>query len=105
MKTRSSYTVPAMVAIALAGAAGMRIGTRIAFPGELTRMTAAADAGRVAATTMVGVTIMLLCAGLLEGIGRQVITSDGTRYAIGGGMLTLWLCYFYLFRVVRHGDR
>ncbi|CAN7451853.1 stage II sporulation protein M [Mesorhizobium caraganae] len=94
-----------MFAIALAGAAGMRIGTRIAFPGELTRMTAAADAGRVAATTMVGVTIMLLCAGLLEGIGRQVITSDVTRYAIGGGMLTLWLCYFYLFRVVRHGDR
>ena len=39
-----------LFAIALAGAAGMRIGTRVAFPGELTRMTAAAEAGRVAAT-------------------------------------------------------
>ena len=94
-----------LFAIALAGAAGMRIGTRIAFPGELTRMAAAAHAGRVAATAMVGVTIMLLFAGLLEGIGRQTITSDATRYAIGGGMLALWIGYFYLFRVVRHGDR
>jgi uncharacterized membrane protein SpoIIM required for sporulation len=90
-------------AIALAGAAGMRIGTRIAFPGDLTRMAAAAHAGRVAATAMVGVTVMLLFAGLLEGIGRQTITSDTVRYAIGGGMLALWAAYFYLVRMVRHG--
>ncbi|MEP6567003.1 MAG: stage II sporulation protein M [Mesorhizobium sp.] len=94
-----------MFAISLAGAAGMRIGTRVAFPGELTRMMAAADAGRVAATVMVGVSIMLMFAGLLEGIGRQTITSDTARYAIGGGMLALWLAYFYLFRAVRHGER
>lgn len=90
-------------AIALAGAAGMRIGTRIAFPGELPRTAAAAQAGRVSATAMVGVVVMLLFAGLLEGIGRQTITSDGVRYAIGGGMLALWSAYFYLFRLVRHG--
>ncbi|MCF6109799.1 stage II sporulation protein M [Mesorhizobium muleiense] len=94
-----------LFAIALAGAAGMRIGTRIAFPGELPRMTAAAHAGRIAATAMVGVSVMLLFAGLLEGIGRQTITSDVTRYAIGGGMLALWIGYFYLFQVVRNGDR
>ncbi len=93
-----------LFAIALAGAAGMRIGTRIAFPGELTRMAAAAHAGRVAATAMVGVSIMLLFAGLLEGIGRQTITSDAARYGIGSAMLALWLGYFYLFRAVRHGD-
>ncbi|TPN54008.1 MULTISPECIES: stage II sporulation protein M [unclassified Mesorhizobium] len=93
-----------LFAIALAGAAGMRIGTRIAFPGESTRMAAAAQAGQVAATVMVGVMVMLLFAGLLEGIGRQTIASDATRYAIGGGMLTLWIAYFYLFRMVRHGN-
>ncbi|RVD42620.1 stage II sporulation protein M [Mesorhizobium sp. M4B.F.Ca.ET.019.03.1.1] len=93
-----------LFAIALAGAAGMRIGTRIAFPGELTRMAAAAQAGRIAATAMVGVVVMLLFAGLLEGIGRQTITGDGARYAIGGGMLALWCAYFYLLRIVRHGD-
>lgn len=90
-----------LFAIVLAGAAGMRIGTAIAFPGELTRLSAAARAGRVAAAAMVGVTVMLLFAGLLEGIGRQTITDDWTRYAIGGGMLALWLAYFYLFRAVR----
>jgi uncharacterized membrane protein SpoIIM required for sporulation len=91
-------------AIILAGAAGMRIGTSIAFPGELPRMAAAAHAGRIAATAMVGVVVMLLFAGLLEGIGRQTITSDTARYAIGGAMLSLWIAYFYLFRMVRHGD-
>ncbi|QPC93672.1 stage II sporulation protein M [Mesorhizobium sp. INR15] len=93
-----------MFAIALAGAAGMRIGTSIAFPGDMTRMAAAANAGRVAATAMVGVVIMLLFAGLLEGIGRQTITSDAVRYSVGGGMLAFWVLYFYMFRVVRHGD-
>ncbi|UDL91252.1 stage II sporulation protein M [Mesorhizobium sp. PAMC28654] len=91
-------------AIILAGAAGMRIGTSIAFPGELPRMAAAAHAGRIAATAMVGVVVMLLFAGLLEGIGRQTITSDTARYAIGSGMLAFWIAYFYLFRMVRHGD-
>ena len=91
-------------AIILAGAAGMRIGTSIAFPGELPRMAAAAHAGRIAATAMVGVVVMLLFAGLLEGIGRQTITGDTARYAIGGGMLAFWIAYFYLFRMVRHGD-
>ena len=43
---------------------------------------------------MVGVSVMLLVAGLLEGIGRQTITSDVTRYAIGGGMLALWTRLF-----------
>ena len=93
-----------LFAITLAGAAGMRIGTAIAFPGELTRLAAAARAGRVAAAAMVGVTVMLLFAGVLEGVGRQTITSDVARYAIGGGMLVLWLVYFYLVRAVLHGE-
>jgi uncharacterized membrane protein SpoIIM required for sporulation len=87
-----------LFAICIAGAAGMRIGTRIAFPGALSRMRAASKAGRVAASAMVGVAIMLLAAGLLEGFGRQLITSDGLRYLIGGGFLALWLVYFYLVR-------
>ncbi len=93
-----------LFAIMIAGAAGLRIGTGIAFPGELTRMAAAAKVGRVAAAAMVGVTIMLLAAGVLEGIGRQTITSDATRYAIGAGMLVLWLGYFYLLSGVRRGE-
>jgi uncharacterized membrane protein SpoIIM required for sporulation len=84
-----------LFAIALAGAAGFRIGTAVAFPGRLSRMDAAVAAGRLAATAMVGVVIMLGLAGLLEGVGRQTIVTDGARFAIGGSMLVGWLVYFY----------
>jgi uncharacterized membrane protein SpoIIM required for sporulation len=90
-----------LFAICIAGAAGMRIGTGIAFPGGLSRVAAATRAGRVAATAMVGVAIMLFFAGLLEGFGRQLITSDGLRYSIGGGLLVVWLAYFWLVRADR----
>lgn len=93
-----------LFAIILAGAAGFRIGMATAFPGAHTRLDAATKAGKNAGVVMIGVVIMLLCAGLLEGIGRQVIKLDWLRYAIGGGMLTLWLSYFYLTdrRRVKH---
>jgi uncharacterized membrane protein SpoIIM required for sporulation len=85
-------------AIILAGAAGFHIGMATAFPGDLGRVAAAAKAGRTAAIVMIGVIIMLLFAGILEGFGRQLITSDIARFAIGGFMLILWLGYFYLPR-------
>ena len=85
-------------AIVLAGAAGIRIGWSVVFPGEETRLDAAVTAGRSAAIAMGGVLVMLLTAGLLEGFGRQLITVDAARYAIGLIMLALWLLYFYLPR-------
>lgn len=83
-------------AIILSGAAGIRIGWSVVFPGEgESRLDSAARAGRSAATVMGGVVIMLLTAGLLEGFGRQLITSDLARYTIGTVMLAGWLAYFY----------
>lgn len=91
-----------LFAIILSGAAGFRIGTAIAFPGRNARMDSAVAAGKTGATVMAGTVVMLAVAGLLEGIGRQVITADLTRYAIGLTMLAGWLLYFYLPRG-RHG--
>jgi uncharacterized membrane protein SpoIIM required for sporulation len=91
-----------LFAITLAGAAGFRIGLAIAFPGRIARMDAAVGAGRTAGTAMAGVVLMLMVAGLLEGIGRQTVQVDWQRYAIGGAMLTGWLTYYYLPRG-RHG--
>lgn len=85
-------------AIILAGAAGIRIGWAVVFPGEETRLEAATRAGRTAAVAMAGVVLMLLVAGLLEGFGRQLIALDAARYAVGLTMLALWLGYFYLPR-------
>lgn len=90
-------------AIALAGAAGIRIGWSVVFPGEQTRLAAATSAGRTSALVMGGVVIMLLAAGLLEGFGRQLINSDSARYAIGLFMLAGWMTYFYLPRSEARG--
>lgn len=87
-----------LFAIMLAGAAGIRIGTAVAFPGRDARTDAAVRAGRSTAVAMGGVVCMLLIAGLLEGIGRQTIQSDETRYGIGFAMLAGWLVYYYLPR-------
>ncbi len=87
-----------LLAIAIAGAAGMRIGLAIAFPGRLSRMDAVVSAGRTSATAIIGVVVMLAVAGVLEGIGRQTITADGTRMLIGIGALVGWIFYFYLWR-------
>ncbi len=90
-----------LFAIILSAAAGLHIGTRIAFPGAVSRMTAARRAGGTAAIVMVGVIMMLSIAGLLEGIGRQTINDDAARFAIGGAMLVAWIGYFYVLRVRR----
>jgi uncharacterized membrane protein SpoIIM required for sporulation len=87
-----------LFAIVLAGAAGLRIGWSVVFPGETSRLAAASESGKTAATLMVGVVVMLMVAGLLEGFGRQLIKADGIRYAIGGGMLLLWMAFYYLPR-------
>jgi uncharacterized membrane protein SpoIIM required for sporulation len=84
-----------LFAIVLAGAAGFSIGWAVAFPGERSRVDAAAEAGRRAATAMAGVVVMLFVAGILEGYGRQLIQRDLARYAVAGSMLVGWLTYFY----------
>ncbi|MDP3738862.1 MAG: stage II sporulation protein M [Hyphomonadaceae bacterium] len=92
------HGVTELMAIALAGGAGLHVGRAIAFPGQRTRLDAAAEAGRSAARVMVGVLIMLFIAGILEGVGRQVITSTVARYSIAAGTLLLWLVYFFMPR-------
>ncbi len=84
-----------MFAITLAGAAGIRIGWAVAFPGRLSRLDGMAAAGRQAGTVMAGVVVMLFVAALLEGFVRQLVTIDWERFLIGGAMLALWLVYFY----------
>ena len=91
-----------LFAIILAGAAGLRIGWAIVFPGERSRLQSASGAGRAAALAMAGVVLMLLVAGLLEGVGRQTITGDYTRYAIATGALAVWLLFYYVPRRSRH---
>jgi len=87
-----------LFAIALAGAGGLMIGRAVAFPGDQSRMDSLRSKAESASIILGGVVFMLLCAGLLEGYGRQLVQADWLRYTIGGGMLAFWLLYFFLPR-------
>jgi uncharacterized membrane protein SpoIIM required for sporulation len=83
-----------LLAIALCGGAGLAIADGLLFPGQKTRLRSLADRGRLGGIVALGSVGMLMVAGALEGIGRQVITDDWTRYGIGIAMLVLWAVYF-----------
>jgi hypothetical protein len=95
------HGVTELFAIVLAGAAGMRIGWAVAFPGDRSRLEAISETGRAAGAAMMGVVIMLLLAGLLEGFGRQLIVNDWARYAIAAATALIWGLYFYAPRPAR----
>ncbi|WP_262692710.1 stage II sporulation protein M [Kordiimonas aestuarii] len=83
-----------ILAILLCGAAGLAIARHYVFPGRLSRMEALAHHGKQAALVAFGCITMFLVAGLLEGFGRQLITSDLARYIIGLAFLAMWGLYF-----------
>ncbi|WP_088311281.1 stage II sporulation protein M [Novosphingobium sp. B 225] len=93
-----------LFAILLAGGAGLHVGRSMAFPGQRSILAAAAEAGQRAAVVMAGVVLMLVLAGMLEGLGRQLIDNTMGRYVVGYSMLTLWLVYFFAFRRVPQGS-
>ena len=99
------HGVTELFAVTLAGAAGFKLGWTVAFPGGRSRVDALADAGRVAATVMAGVVVMLFVAGLLEGFGRQLIRADVARYAVAVGSAVVWGVYFYAPRRLGLGRR
>ncbi len=89
------HGVTELFAVVLAGAAGLRIGWSVAFPGRQRRLDAAVEAGRAAGVAVGGVVVMLLFAGLLEGFGRQLIADTGARYAVAAATALVWGLYFY----------
>lgn len=89
------HGVTELFAVILAGAAGLKIGWAVAFPGQKRRLDAAVEAGRTAGIAMGGVVVMLMFAGLLEGFGRQLIVDTGLRYAVAAASALIWGLYFY----------
>ena len=95
------HGVTEIFAVLLAGAAGLRIGWSVGFPGERSRLEALRISGTEGAVVMGGVVMMLMFAGLLEGFGRQLITNDIARYAVALVTAIFWAGYYYLPRKVR----
>jgi uncharacterized membrane protein SpoIIM required for sporulation len=89
------HGVTELLAVTLAGAAGLKLGWTLVFPGARSRVEAMAEAGRQAATLMAGVVVMLFIAGMLEGFARQLIKDDIARWTIAMTSLVVWLAYLY----------
>ncbi len=100
------HGVTELLAIILCGAGGLALGGALAFPGAHSRLANLASIGRVAAQVVIGAVALLLLAGLLEGLGRQLITDTSLRYAIAATTAVGWCLYFgFTGRNRADGDR
>lgn len=90
------HGVTELAAVCLCAAAGMVLGTSLVFPGPHTRLHNLALRGRGAAPLVVGAVAMLLAAGLIEGIFRQVVHDPAVRWTVAAASLAVWLAYFGL---------
>lgn len=88
------HGVPEILAMLLCGAAGLSIGRALVWPGRNTVGRALREAGRRAALVVAGCVFLFGVAGLIEGVFRQLVTSDAIRFALVAFNVTwvwLWL--------------
>jgi uncharacterized membrane protein SpoIIM required for sporulation len=90
--------------IAVAGAAGMRMGWAIIDPGSRPRGVALREEARAAAEMLLGTAAWLVVAGLVEGFVTPSGQNLGTVAAIGLGLgIALWGGVFWLGRARPEG--
>jgi uncharacterized membrane protein SpoIIM required for sporulation len=84
----SGHSAMELVAIALSGAAGLRLGAAVIAPGRQTRKAALMDAARIAVRIMTGAAAMFVVAAFIEGFWSPLRSVPApTKYAIG---IALW---------------
>lgn len=88
------HGVTELLAIVLCGGAGFALAQGLLFPGARRRLDSLAMRGRQAGTVVLGAILMLLLAGLIEGIFRQTVTDIVIRYAVILITTTFWVAYF-----------
>ncbi len=88
------HGVTELTAVVLCGAAGLAIAQAVIFPGRHTRLGNLRRSGGESAVMVIGCVLMLLIAGLIEGIFRQSVDSVAARYSLAGLTAVLWLIYF-----------
>lgn len=88
------HGVTELTAIVLCGAAGLAIGQRVIFPGRHARSHELAERGRAMGAVVAGAVLMLLLAGFVEGVFRQMVQDLAVRYGMAAGFGLAWLAYF-----------
>ncbi|MEL7528478.1 MAG: stage II sporulation protein M [Pseudomonadota bacterium] len=90
----SIHGVTELSAICIACAGGLKLGTALMFPGDVSRIASLRLAGRDALKLALVAALMLLVAAFLEGFGRQLVQDIYMRFIIGWGIGALWLIWF-----------
>lgn len=106
--THIGYTVPfysfvaghsalELIAIVLAGAAGLKLGLALIAPGRLTRLHALRNAANHSISLVYGVIVMLLLAAFVEAFwSSNAAIAPSIKYTVGGFLLVSLISYFIL---------
>jgi uncharacterized membrane protein SpoIIM required for sporulation len=90
------HGVTELGALVLFGAAGLKLGEILVFPGQFSRAECFAILGPTVGAVAAGAGGMLLIAAVLEGFFRQAIISTDVRLVVATATLVGWLWYFSL---------
>jgi uncharacterized membrane protein SpoIIM required for sporulation len=88
------HGVTELLAVVLCGAAGLAVGESLLFPGRHTRLVNLGRRGREAGVVVLGAVLMLLLAGLVEGIFRQTVHDVFVRLSVALLSAVWWTLYF-----------
>jgi uncharacterized membrane protein SpoIIM required for sporulation len=88
------HGITELLAVVLCGAAGLAMGESLLFPGRHTRLVNLGRRGREAGVLVLGSVLMLLLAGLVEGIFRQTVHSVPLRISVAALSALFWTVYF-----------
>jgi len=101
----AGHSGPELVAIMIAGTAGLQLGFALVAPGRLRRRDALRRAGVDGAKLCAGIFIMLLMAAFVEAFwSAQTWPPPGFKYAVGGFMWLLMLAWLGLGGRAQEGD-
>jgi uncharacterized membrane protein SpoIIM required for sporulation len=92
-----AHGVIELTCIFIAGGAGLLIGSAIIMPGNLTRADALRTRGMQAVRLMMGVAILLVIAGIIEGFISPALVDPRIKYSVGA--ITGLALYSYLLFV------
>ncbi|MEU4281576.1 stage II sporulation protein M [Nocardiopsis dassonvillei] len=92
-----------LTAVFVAGGVGLKLGWTIIAPGDRTRMRALGEEGRAAIAVALGLVVVLLVSGLIEGVvtGNAAAGVIPIPVALGIGVLAEVLFLVYVFTVGR----
>jgi uncharacterized membrane protein SpoIIM required for sporulation len=95
-----------LTAVFLAGAVGMRLGWSVIAPGNRPRGQVLAEQGRAVVAVAVGLVVVLLLSGLIEGLVTPSPLPTFLRIGIGVAAEAAFLAYVIFFgrRAVRAGE-